>query len=464
MALQQALSWADAHEAEALARFEELLRIPSISVDPDHAADIEHCAVWLQAELVRIGLQQCCILPTGGPPIVYSEWLAAGVDRPTVLIYAHYDVMPVDPLAQWISPPFEPTIRQQRLYARGAIDDKCGVAISITALEAMLSSAGQLPLNVKVLFEGEEECGSPHLAAFVAAHSELLQADLLVVSDGGGQPGQPLIMAGVRGTVDAEVIVRGPRTDLHSGAYGGVVHNPIHWVGQMIAALHDADGRVRIPGFYADVRPLAPAERTLIASFEPLLLGRAHEETGLSAFWGDKLASYAERATALPTCDVNGIWGGYQGPGGKTVIPAQAGFKVSMRLVPGQDPPTIMHLFSTYVASFAVDTLRVEVIPGAANWPATLLYDGPVLAVLQQAYAATWGKPAQLYRAGGCVPLLGLIQQTLGTPLLDLGFGVGENSHAPNEYLVLDYFRRGVQTAIHFYHGLAGLPRADIYA
>ncbi len=433
--------------------------MPSISVDPSYAADIQRCANWLHAELARIGLKQCTVLPTGGPPIVYGEWRAAGADRPTVLIYAHYDVMPVDPLAEWVSPPFEPTIREHRLYARGALDDKCGVAISITVLEAMLSATGQLPLNVKVLFEGEEECGSPRLAAFVAAHAELLRADLLIVSDGGGQPGQPLIMAGVRGTVDADVIVRGPRTDLHSGAYGGVVHNPIHLVSQIIAGLHDADGRVNIPGFYADVRPLTPAARALIASFEPLLLERAREETGLATFWGDKIASYGERATALPTCDVNGIWGGYQGPGSKTVIPAQAGFKVSMRVVPGQDPRIIMQLFSAYIASFAVDTLHIEVMPGATNWPATLLYDGPVLAVLQQAYATTWGKPAQVYRAGGCVPLLGLIQQTLGTPLLDLGFGVGENSHAPNEYLVLDYFQRGIETAIYFYHGRAATRR-----
>jgi acetylornithine deacetylase/succinyl-diaminopimelate desuccinylase-like protein len=264
--------------------------------------------------------------------------------------------------------------------------------------------------------------------------------------------------------VDAEVIVRGPCTDLHSGAYGGVIHNPIHLVGQIIAALHDTDGRVRIPGFYADVRPLLPAERALIASFEPMLLERARKETGLSTFWGESLATYGERATAQPTCDVNGIWGGYQGPGSKTVIPAQAGFKVSMRVVPGQNPRVIMQLFSAYVASFAVDTLQIEVRPGATNWPATLLYDGPVLDVLQQTYITTWGKPAHVYRAGGCVPLLGLIQQTLGTPLLDLGFGVGENSHAPNEYLVLDYFQRGIETAIHFYHGLAAVSRAEIHA
>lgn len=463
-ALPQALGWARAHTAEALADFYELLRIPSISNDPAYAVDMQRCADWLIRELARIGMEQCRTLPTGGPPIVYGEWLKAGADRPTVLIYAHYDVMPVDPLEEWLSPPFEPTLRDGRIYARGAVDDKCGVAITVAALTAMFKAAGQPPINVKVLFEGAEECGSPQIAAFAAAHRDLLAADLLIISDGGGQPDQPLIMAGVRGTVSAEVIVHGPRRDIHSGAFGGVVHNPIHLVGKIIAAFHDVDGRIAIPGFYDAVRPLTPSERALITAAAPLLQQRAQEETGLQTFWGNAIAAFGERAMALPTCDVNGVWGGYQGPGGKTIIPAQAGFKVSMRIVPDQDPNVIQQQFSTFVAGFADDTLRVEVRNGTANWHARLLHDGPVIAALQQAYKAIWGVPARLYRAGGCVPLIGVMQRMLDMPIMDLGYGVGENGHAPNEYLTLEYFQRGIETALSFYYGLAALPRTDIHA
>jgi len=461
-ALTQALTWARANATDALARFDALLRIPSISNDPAHAADLQQCAEWLCTELSASGLQGCRLLPTGGPPGVYGEWLLAGADRPTVLIYAHYDVMPVEPLDQWLSPPFEPTVRDGRLYARGASDDKCGVFIALCALAAMLHSTGQLPLNVKVIFEGEEELGSPHIAQFVNDYAELLRADLLVVCDSGGQPDQPLIMTSTRGTVDAEVLVHGPHADLHSGAYGGVVHNPIHLLSKIIAALHDDAGRIQIPGFYDRVRPLTPAEQALIAETEPMLLARARQVTGLNSFWGEALGSYGERATALPTCDVNGVWGGYQGPGSKTIIPAQAGCKISLRIVPDQDPQAVMEQFVAFVTSFAVAPLTVDVIRGAANWPSTLLQDGPVIAALQTAYQVVWGVPAQRYRVGGAVPLLGLIQRALAIPLVDLGFSVGGNVHGPNEYLILDYFQRGIETALHFYHALAQVPREAI--
>lgn len=456
--VEQALAWVRANESSALARFGALLRIPSISNDPTYAADLRRCAEWLCTELYAIGLQGCRLLPTGGPPVVYGEWLAAGADRPTVLIYAHYDVMPVEPLAQWDSAPFEPTIRAGSLYARGALDDKCGVMITLLALEALLRTAGRLPINVKLIFEGEEERGSPHIVQFVTDYAALLRADLLVVCDGSGNPGQPLIMTSTRGTVDAEVLVRGPHTDLHSGAYGGVVHNPIHLASRIIAALHDENGRILIPGFYDHVRPLTASEQALLTATEPLLIARARQESGLVSFWGETLGSYGQRATALPTCDVNGIWGGYQGPGCKTIIPAQAGFKVSLRIVPEQDPRLILEQVVAFIERFAVAPLTVEVIRGAANWPATLLHDGPVIDCLQVAYQATWGVPAQRYRVGGAVPLLGLMQRTLQMPLVDLSLGVGGNVHAPNEYLVLDDFRRGLATALHFYQRLASVP------
>lgn len=461
-ALTTALQWAHTNQEAALARYEELLRIPSISNEPDHAADMQLNAEWLIAELARIGMTQSRTLPHDGPPIVYSEWLKAGADKPTVLIYAHYDVMPVGPLAEWLSPPFEPTRRDGRIYARGAVDDKCGVSITLAALEAMLSANGALPINVKVLFEGAEECGSPGIAGFVAANLDILAADLLIISDGGGQPGQPLIMAGVRGTVSAEVFVYGPQRDLHSGAFGGVVHNPIHLAGKIIASFHDDTGRIAIPGFYDAVRALTSSQSAIVAGAEPVLLQRAHEEAGLQHFWGDAVAPFGVRAMALPTCDVNGIWGGYQGPGGKTIIPAQAGFKVSMRIVADQHPDEIMRLFTAHVQRFAVDTLRIEVVGSTANWHATLLYEGPVIDVLQNAYRAAWGVPARLYRAGGCVPLIGVMQQTLGLPVMDLGYGVGENGHAVNEYMEIEYFHRGIETALHFFYGLGDVAPAAI--
>ena len=461
--LVQSLTWSHSHETELFGRFLQILRIPSISNDPEHAREMQRCAEWLCGELARIGLNRCALLQNDGPPFVYGEWLEAGDEHPVVLIYAHYDVMPVDPLDAWDSSPFAPAVRNGRVYARGATDDKCGVSISIAALESMLAAEGRLPVNVKVLFDGEEEQGSPHIAPFIAAHRDRLAADLLVVSDGGGTAGKPQAMASVRGTVDAEVIVRGPRTELHSGLYGGVVHNPIHKVGEIIAALHDADGRVQIRGFYNDVRPPTPAEQAILADIEPPMLQRAQLETGRTAFWGEALGTYAMRATALPTCDVNGVWGGYQGPGTKTVIPAAAGFKLSLRIVPDQDPRKILQSLCEFVESFACSTLDVEVMPGAANWPATLIHSGPVFARLQQAYAAAWGVQAQLYRVGGSVPFIGHVQQLLALPVIDLGFGIGGNAHAPNEYFEVEYFRKGIDTALHFYYGIAELPRAAFH-
>jgi acetylornithine deacetylase/succinyl-diaminopimelate desuccinylase-like protein len=328
----------------------------------------------------------------------------------------------------------------------------------------MLSANGALPVNVKVLFEGAEECGSPGIAAFVAAHAELLAADLLIISDGGSQPGQPMIMAGVRGTVSAEVFVHGPQRDLHSGAFGGVVHNPVHLVGKIIASFHDDEGRIAIPGFYDAVRDLTPSESALVSAATPMLLQRAREEAGLQEFWGEAIAPFGVRAMALPTCDVNGVWGGYQGSGGKTIIPAQAGFKVSMRIVAEQHPDEIMQLFAAHVQSFAVDTLHIDVVGSTANWHAALLHEGPVIDVLQNAYKAAWGVPAQVYRAGGCVALIGEMQRALGMPIMDLGYGVGENGHAVNEYMEIEYFQRGIETALHFFYRLAHVDRAAFYA
>ncbi len=454
-ARQRALETARANQQPYLEGFFELLRIPSVSTDAAYTADIQRAASWLVAELERLGFASCRAYPTSGHPVVYGEWLKAGPDAPTVLVYAHYDVQPVDPLEDWVSPPFEPQIRDGKIYARGAVDDKAGVWVNLKAFDAMLAANGTLPVNVKVFFEGEEETGSPSMEAFIRENHDLLQADFMLVCDGGSQPGDPTIMYAARGIIEAEVFVTGPAHDLHSGLYGGVIHNPLHRVGQIIGALHDADGRVRVPGFYDNVRALEPDELSLLASYEPAAVAEAKEDTGVKAFWAEALGDYGVRATALPTLDVNGIFGGYQGPGSKTVIPSQGGFKVTMRLVADQDPGDVQRKFVEYIKSFENETTSIEVETGPLGWPVTLMFDGPEVEAIQRAYEATWGKRARLIRAGGSVPIMGMFQRELGMPLTSLGYGSGEGIHAPNEFYWLDYFYKGIDTAIHFFHNLA---------
>lgn len=454
MTIDAALAWVDSRRQDLLATFSDLLRIPSISTDPAYRDDVGRCADWLVAECRRIGFERCQAIATAGHPVVYGEWLHAGPTAPTVLVYAHYDVQPVEPLELWETPPFEPSIRGGNLYARGAIDDKCGAFANLVAFEALLATAGTLPVNIKLMFEGEEESGSPAMAPFVREHKELLAADLLLICDGGSLPDQPLIFYTARGIVDAEVRVTGPSHDLHSGLYGGVVQNPIHVVAAIIAALHDASGRVQLPEFYAAVQPADEQEQASIARQEAAFAAMFRSETGLESSWATELGSLVTRATALPTCDVNGVWGGYQGAGGKTIIPAEAGFKVSMRLVPDQDPHAVLESFSQFVRRFASDTAQISVRSGAASYPATLLSRGPVIDALQRAFQATWGQPALLYRQGGSVPIMGMFQRELGMDLATLGFGTGDNGHAPNEYLIVDELWRGIATALHFYHNL----------
>ncbi len=445
------LTYARAQRAAYLEQFIELLRIPSISTDPLHQADIWRTAEWIVDEATRIGFQNCRAIPTEGHPAVYGEWLDAGADKPTILVYAHYDVQPVDPLELWESPPFEPTIRDGKLYARGVIDDKCGVFVNLKAFEALLVTLGKLPVNVKLFFEGEEESGSPSMKSFIIANKALLQADVLLISDGGSPPDQPQMFTSVRGIVAGEVTVTGPSHDLHSGSFGGVVHNPTHVVGKMIAALHDDDGRVQIAGFYDDVQPLDSAEMARVQEQEAVTAPIMQERAGVSKLWGVPNYSVIERATAQPTCDVNGIYGGYAGVGTKTIIPASAGFKVSMRLVADQDPEDIANKFKAFIEQFACETVEIAVTMRGEGPPAQLLTEGPIIDAIVEAIERTWGVPPTLYRQGGSVPIMGMMQRELGMSLATLGFGTGDNGHSPNEYYILEYFYRAIETAIHFY-------------
>jgi acetylornithine deacetylase/succinyl-diaminopimelate desuccinylase-like protein len=335
------------------------------------------------------------------------------------------------------------------------IDDKAGVFLHLKAFESVMAAVGSLPVNVKFIFEGEEESGSPAMEPFIVAHKDLLAADVAVISDGGSSDEIPSMMAAVRGIVTAEVKVHGPKRDLHSGSFGGVVHNPTHMVGKIVAALHDDEGRIQIPGFYDDVVPVSEAQQALIEANEPKAIEHAKKETGLETFWGVPVYSYLERATAQPTCDVNGIYGGYQGIGAKTVLPADAGFKVSMRLVNNQDPNDIAEKFTAFVNSFACDTLTMDIQILSSSWPAETLISGPIAQTVIDAYTETWGEAPEMQRAGGSVPIIGMLQHVLDIPVVSMGLGHGGNGHSPNEYYDLDYFGTNIDTAIHFLFNLA---------
>lgn len=454
--IEQSIAFAHEHSDRFLEQFNELLRIPSISTDPAYKKDVTRAADWIVTEMQRIGLRNAQAIPTAGHPVVYGEWLEAGNESPTILFYAHYDVQLVDPLELWESPPFEPAIRQGKLYARGVIDNKCGVVVNLKAVESILETVGNLPVNLKFIFEGEEESGSPSMEPVVKAHKDLLNADLLVSSDGGSYDKDlPKVFSSLRGLVTAEVGVTGPVRDLHSGSYGGVVHNPAHMVARIIAAAHDNQGRIQIPGFYDDVRPLSTAQLEDLQKQEAYLLAQARQEVGRDTFWGAPEYTFLERQTAQPTLDVNGLFSGYQGAGSKTIIPSKAGFKASMRLVAAQDPDDIAKKFTAFINSFSSDTLDIQVDITSKCWPVEALIEGPCIEAVQQAFEATWGKRALLYRQGGSIPIMGMMQRELGVPITNFGYGNGGNGHAPNEFCRLEHFYRGIDSAIHFYHTIA---------
>ncbi|MDF1513080.1 MAG: dipeptidase [Anaerolineae bacterium] len=456
-ALKASLDYARAHNDAFIEQYKTLLRIPSIGADPSCREDVRRAAEWIVAEMQRLGIENCQIMETQGQPAVYGDWLHAGADAPTLLLYAHYDVQPVDPLDLWVSPPFEPEIHDGKLYARGVVDDKSGVFLHLKAFESVMSATDSLPVNVKFIYEGEEESGSPTMEPFIQANKELLAADVAIISDGGSSDEYPAMMAAVRGIVTGEVHISGSQRDLHSGSYGGVVHNPTHMVGKIIAALHDDEGQIQIPGFYDAVVPVSAAQQALIETNEPRAIEKAKEVTGLEKFWGVPGYSYLERATSQPTCDVNGIYGGYQGAGSKTVLPAEAGFKVSMRLVNNQDPNDIAEKFVNFINSFACETLKITAKVYSLSWPAEVIIAGPLAEAAQRAYSDTWGHAPKMERAGGSVPIIGMFQHVLDIPVVSLGLGHGSNAHSPNEYYDLDYFNKNINTAIHYYFNMAAL-------
>ncbi len=449
---QDALQYAHNHRTDFLESLKALLRIPSVSTTPENKADMEQAAEWLVDKLTAIGLDNAKIMPTGGPPVVYADWLQAGADKPTLLIYGHYDVQPVDPVDEWHTPPFEPTIKDDNIYARGATDDKGQFYIHLAAVESYLQAVGHLPINVKFMLEGEEELGSPHLDDFVIEHQELFRADAALISDTPlVDPDTPLIITGVRGLTYMEISMRGSRQDLHSGAYGGVVENPLNAMVKLLAALRNEDGSVAIPGFYDQVKALTPADREVLnangTSAEKIMA-----ETGAPTLWGEADYTIAERIGARPTLDIHGIRGGFVGEGQKTVIPAQATAKVSMRLVPDQDPAEIGRLFEAYVRTLSPATMEVSVRKLSGGEAALVDLSASALEAAAVAYERVFGQRPYYRREGGTLPIVGLINKVLNAPVVMMGFGLpDDNLHAPNEKFHLPNFYRGIETAIHYY-------------
>jgi acetylornithine deacetylase/succinyl-diaminopimelate desuccinylase-like protein len=446
----RALAYARDHRQRFVAQLAAFVRFPSVSAQPRHSGDVERCAQWLAEELRRIGLDDVSIVDTRGNPLVYAAWQRRP-GRPTVLIYGHYDVQPADPIGEWRSPPFVPTIRGQNLYGRGACDDKGQMFIHVKVLEAYLQTGRALPVNVKCLFEGEEEIGSPNLLPFVARNKEGLAADVAVMSDTPMLgPGRPAIHHAVRGALYLELEVHGPRHDLHSGNFGGAVHNPLQVLSEMVAALHDAGGRITIPGFYDRVRHWDAEERAHMARSGPTdaqILADAGARRGS----GERGYSLYERLTLRPALTVNGIVGGYQGPGAKGVIPAHALAKLSFRLAPDQDPQGIDRLFRAHIARITPKTVRATVRTLSSAKPAVIARGHPALRAAALAYRKGFGATPVFLRSGGTIPVVDTFSQALRIPTVMMGFALPDDRmHAPNEKFHLPNFYNGIATGIFF--------------
>jgi acetylornithine deacetylase/succinyl-diaminopimelate desuccinylase-like protein len=449
--MNEVIDFINTHRDRYVEELKTYLAIPSISALPEHKADVRRCAEWTADEMRRIGLQNVRLEETKGHPIVYGEWLGAA-GAPTILFYGHYDVQPVDPVELWESPPFEATVRDGEIYARGAADDKGQVFMHFKAIEAHLKQTGKLPVNIKILLEGEEEVGSENLDDFVRAHQAELAADVVVISDSPMfDRGIPSICYGLRGLVYFQIDLRGTKSDLHSGSFGGAVANPAMVLAQILAQMKDRGGRIKIPGFYDNVRDLREEER---AEFKKLPFNetRYRKELGAPKLFGESGYSTLERVWARPTFEVNGILSGFTGDGAKTVIPAVAMAKVSMRLVPDQDPDTIARAFEEYVKKVAPKTVEVKVTRMHGGKPWMTEFDNPFVQAAGRAIEKGFGKAPVFNREGGSIPVVATFQELLGLPSVLFGVGLpDENAHAPNERLDLGNFHGGIIASAYLY-------------
>ncbi len=436
----------------------EFLRIPSVSTDPAYAADMLRAATWLTDHMRDLGLDNVQVMPTAGYPVAYGEWLGAGPDKPTVLVYGHYDVVPAEMADGWVTPPFEPAEKDGKIYARGATDDKGQLFIHVKALESYLQTAGAAPVNVKFLIEGEEEISSPNLVPFLEEHLELLRADVCVISDTSMRSiDEPAILHSLRGMTYLEVEVRGPTDDLHSGLWGGAVHNPALALVEILGKLYNPDHTIAVPGFYDDVVPLTPEERAMIARTD-LSEAQYRQSTGVPAVWGDAAYTIRERIAARPTLDINGMWSGWTGPGPKTIVPAKAGAKLSSRLVGNQDPHKIFELIKTYIKAIAPPTVTVEVRLITTGKAALFPFDSPEMQAAARAYEEAWGATPLFTRGGGSIPVVAEIADRMGIPVVMMGYGLDDDGlHSPNERFSIEMFERGIETAVVYLDELAQL-------
>ena len=440
-----------------LEELKALLAIPSISALPQHAADVKRCADWCADQMRRIGLQNVRLIDTPGNPVVYGDWLGAD-GAPTILFYGHYDVQPVDPLELWESPPFEATIRDGEIYARGSADDKGQVFMHFKAIEAHLKQSGRLPVNMKIILEGEEEVGSAHLDDFVRAHKRELGANVVVISDSAMfDRGVPSICYGLRGLVYFQIDLRGSKTDLHSGSFGGAVANPGMVLAQVLAQMKDRGGRVKIPGFYDDVVPLTEEERKAWASL-PFNEKKYKKDFGIPKLFGESGYTTLERTWARPTFEINGLLSGFTGEGAKTVLPAVSMAKVSMRLVPNQHPDTIAKLFEGYVTKITPKTVELKITRMHGGKPWMTSYDNPFVQAAGRAIEKGFGKTPVFTREGGSIPVVSTFQEELGLPSVLFGVGLpDENAHAPNEKLDVSNFHNGIIASAILYQEIAGI-------
>jgi acetylornithine deacetylase/succinyl-diaminopimelate desuccinylase-like protein len=458
--MEQALKFAKENRNLQLQELLTFLSIPSVSTQPEHKSDVKKAAQWLAVNMEGAGLENIKIIENGGHPLVYSDWLHAGENAPTVLIYGHYDVQPAEPFELWNSPPFEPHIKDDYIYARGVSDDKGQLFIHIKAVEAYLKTSGKLPVNVKFIVEGEEEVGGECLEDFIPHNKELLAANVTLISDTAMiSPDQPAIVYSLRGNVYIFLDITGPIRDLHSGSYGGAINNPLNALGHIISDLKDEDGHILIPGFYDKVRPLSEEEKASLNEI-PFDEEAWLEESGAPESWGEADYSIKERIGTRPTLDVTGIIGGYTGPGRKTVLPSKVHAKISMRLVPDQDPEEIAKSFEEYVKKIAPPSVTVDVTICSTSVPTISQLHSPAMSAASDAYETVFDRKPVFLREGGSIPVVGQFQDILGLESVMMGFGLpNDRIHSPNERFYLPNYYKGIETSIHFFNSYG-----DLYA
>ena len=450
------------NRATHLEELNDFLRIPSISALSEHKKGMQQAAEWLVNSLQEAGLENVSIDETDGHPAVYADWLHAE-GKPTILVYGHYDVQPVDPLELWDSAPFEPEVRENKLYARGASDDKGQVFMHIKAVEALMKNSGSLPVNVKFLIEGEEEVGSPNLEKYIVENKAKLAADIIVISDTGMQgPGQPAVCYGLRGLCGVQVDVQGAKGDLHSGLYGGGVQNPLHAIVELLSTFRDKEGTIAVEGFYDNVRPLSDEERQ---AYEALGFDEDElkNEIDVPELFGEKGFSYLERTWARPTLELNGIFGGFSGEGIKTVLPAEAGVKITCRLVPDQDPEEIVEKLRAHIDKHKPTGVTVTVTEFDKGKPFITPFEHPAIQAAGRSYEKVYNVPTAYTRGGGSIPIVAAFDEILELPVVLMGFGLSsENFHAPNEHFHLENFDQGLRVIGDYYYEIEKFAKDEL--